>query len=196
MYPCHTRTKLQKDRLLEKRHKKKVPWSPIRIQLHSTYWLNEVICSHLNDSISVKHGTSLVMENKWVSCPVKTALSTGRNMKWRQALLLLSLFSFATSACSHISIVEAFRCIVYPAATSKFPKETRDIHRCLRFTFINGPRLLKQQRAIRTTQSDTPPLVTSVKSHLNSWGGSVSLSQKLSFTNTNRCSLCDPVSIY
>ncbi len=90
----------------KKAQRKKSPGSSIRILLHFTYRLNEVICSHLNDSISVKHGASLVMENKWVPYPVKTALTTGRNLKWRQALVPLSLFSFATSACSHISIVE------------------------------------------------------------------------------------------
>ncbi len=107
LYRCHARTQLWKDPLLGKKSaKKKSPGSSIRILLHFTYRLNEVICSHLNDSISVKHGASLVMENKWVPYPVKTALTTGRNLKWRQALVPLSLFSFATSACSHISIVE------------------------------------------------------------------------------------------
>lgn len=57
-------------------------------------------------------------------------------------------------------------------------------------TFINWLRLSKQQ-SHRSTESDTPPLVTSLKSHANSRGGCVSLS----LTNTNRCAFCDPVSV-
>lgn len=73
--------------------KKKVPWSPIRILLHFTYWLNEVICSHLNYSFSVKHGNSLVMENKWVPFPTKLLSVLPR----KQTCLLFiptTLFSF------------------------------------------------------------------------------------------------------
>lgn len=87
------------------------------------------------------------MENKWVSCPMKTALSAGRNMKQRQGPLLL----FHVFIC-HISIKPCFYCGgVF--ATSTFPKETHDIHRCL-YACINGPCLLQQQRAICTMQSD------------------------------------------
>lgn len=100
------RNTTRKKVLLPEKSSEKIPWSPIRILLHFTYWLNEVICSHLNDSISVKHGASLVMENKWGPYPVETTLSTGRNIKRRQAPAPSSLFPFATSACCHVSIVE------------------------------------------------------------------------------------------
>lgn len=97
--------------------------SPIRIPPHFTYWLNEIICYHLSESILVRHEASLLMENKLALHPMETLFRTVKARKLRHAL---DGYSFAISACRHLSSVEVFygaSCIVFPAAPFLFSKE-------------------------------------------------------------------------
>lgn len=131
------------------------------------------------------------MENKWVPYPMKTLLGTGRNIKWRQALAPLSLFSFATSACSHIFTVEDIS--VHDALHAP--------QHCLNFSRAHphAPLLHFYKWALSVAAAVSHPrhaewdatardIIKVSPEHVGG-GGSVSSSHRLSFTNTNRCFL-------